>query len=32
VLLSRVFDDLGPLDLDEVALLRRERLAARQAR
>jgi lipid II isoglutaminyl synthase (glutamine-hydrolysing) len=32
VLLSRVVGELGPLDLDEVALLRRERLAARQAR
>jgi lipid II isoglutaminyl synthase (glutamine-hydrolysing) len=29
VLLSRVVGELGPLDLDEVALLRRERLAAR---
>jgi CobQ-like glutamine amidotransferase family enzyme len=28
-LLSRVVGELGPLDLDEVALLRRERLAAR---
>jgi lipid II isoglutaminyl synthase (glutamine-hydrolysing) len=32
VLLSRVVGELGPLDIDEVALLRRERLAARQAR